>query len=182
MSSQASGTLNVQLLASLINQLGIGTSQFPLQLPNLVGLNFVNGTAGINKVNQLFAVQGTLAAAASTTLDLYTMGGISDPVGNPYTMAIIKVLIIQNLGLAGAPAPTAADTLIIGANGSTPWVPFLNSTGTATINGGGTLILIDPSATGYPVPSGSGANVLKLVSGASADTITYNIIGLGATA
>lgn len=182
MSSQVSGTLNIQLLASVINQLGIGTAQFPLQLPNLVGLNFTNGTAGIGKVNQLFAVQGTLAAAASTTLDLYTMGGISDPVGNAYTQAIIKILIIMNLGLVGATNPTPADTLIVGAAGSTPWTAFLNSTGTGTINGGGFVILGDPSATGYAVPSGSGANVLKLLSGASANTITYNIIGLGATA
>ena len=111
MSSQVTGNINCSINFNLLNALALGTASFPLSLPAFLQASLVNGV-GIGKANQLYASQISVAQGTPVTLDLYALGGGNDPVGNAYTMANIKMMAFQNLGVSGTPAET--DTLTIG--------------------------------------------------------------------
>jgi hypothetical protein len=183
------GSLRVSLFATLAASAPGGVApQGVIQQPSLAALTFVSGVAQALGFNQAGYLSGTLASAANTTIDIYTLGGAIDAIGNAFAMACCKILILQNTG-ATAGTPLEADTLIIGAAGANPWLGFLNSTGTITLPGtavlgsglGGFQIIGAPGVAGFAVPSGAGANVLKLLSGAAANTIGWNLWALGST-
>lgn len=184
---------NASFTVSLLGNLSSDTptplsSAGVIQQPSLVALQFVTGVAQALGLNQAGFLSGTLAAAANTTINLYTMAGGNDAAGNAFTLAKCKLFIVLNLG-ATAGTPLEADTLIVGNAASTAWAGVLNSTGTVTLPGtaalnsglGGFAIFGAPGSAGFTVPSGGGNNTIKLLSGAAANTITYNIWALGST-
>lgn len=185
--SQTPTQFSTSMLLSSSVATPLATTATLVGLP-LINLPWVSGPNQLLGLDQLGYLSGTLASSASVTIDLYTLGGGNDGLGNAFTIAKCKLIIIQNLG-ATSGTPLEADTLIVGAAGSSPWIAALNSTGTITLPGtvsvnsgfGGFVILGAPGAAGYAVPSGAGANNLKLLSGASANTIGYAIYAYGAT-
>ena len=171
---------------------GLGVPQLSLQLASLVSLALTNGTGAAGKVNQLYQVQTTLAASASIDYDLYAFGGALDAIGNAYTMATLKLLIFQNLGVLGA--TVEADYIKLGGKGTTAgWTSFFGTnTDTGKIFAGpatavnptptpGTLILVDSGATGYVVGASTTNHILTLTAGANTGACTYNLIAVGAT-
>lgn len=151
------------------------SSQFALDLPSLLALTFTNGT-GANKCNQLWADTRTLANGASEDIDVYNPA-TADAVGNAFTIATVKGLIIINN------STTESDTVTIGGKGTTAgWTSFLSAnTYTAKITGGATLILMQPGSTGY-VAGASTTNHILTVAATAATSLTYTIIIIGATA
>lgn len=189
MSTIVAGSLKISLFATLLSSAPGGVApQGVIQQPSLEAITFVSGVAQVLGFNQAGFLTGTLASGANTTIDLYSLGGGNDAIGNAFTIACMKILIIQNLG-ATAGTPLEADTLIIGAAGANPWIGALNAAGTITLPGtlalnsglGGFQIFGAPGAAGFAVPGGAGANELKLASGAAANTIGWNVWALGST-
>ena len=172
--------LNIGVIGTVSGVSGLGTIQLPLQLQSLVATSLTSGT-GANKVNQLFQTQTTLAASTAIDYDLYAYGAVKDAVGNAYTMATVKLLIIQNIG---ATIPLEADTLTIGGKGTTAgWTSaFGTNTDTIKLNTGGTFVLFDPGSVGYVVGASTTNHILTLTASASASPLTYNLIVVGATA
>jgi hypothetical protein len=178
MASTLSGNINSSVsmtLAAAIAGLSGQSTQLPLSLPTLLALTFTSGT-GANKANQMWVSNRTLANSATEDLDMYNPAS-ADAVGNAFTIATIKALIIQNL------SATESDTLTIGGKGTTAaWTSFFGSnTYTAKITGGGTLILTQPGATGFVVGASS-TNHLLTVAATAAVSINYTVIIIGATA
>jgi len=169
---------------------GLGTIQLPLTLNALIASTLASGAGAAGKVNQLYQTQGTLAASASVDIDLYAFGGALDAAGNAYTMATVKLLIIQ---VIGATTVTEADYIKVGGKGTTAgWTSAFGTntdtlkifSGPATASGisaPGTFILWDIGATGYVVGSSTTNHILTLTAGANTGTVTYNVIVVGAT-
>lgn len=173
-------TLTAQLQASLtavLAQSGVlGTPQFNLQLSNLLNIAFATGIDA-NQANQIYAQTIELAGGASTSINLYNFGGALDPVGNSYIQTGVKLLIVQNL------SATEGNTFLIGGDGTgAAWTSPFNSDTNAivTVNGGGTFLLVDSGATGYPVSS-DGTNCVLKINNPSGSTYSFNIIVLGIT-
>lgn len=160
----------------------LGALQFPLALTQLVSAALTNGSAAANKVNQIYISQTTLAASASLDVNLYSYSAGLDPVGNALTMATVKLLIFQNLGVSGA--VVEADYIKLGGKGTTAgWTSFFGTNSdTGKILSGGTLVLWEPGATGYVVGTSTTNNILTLTAGANSGACGYNLIVVGATA
>lgn len=172
-------SISIAINAALTQATGL-TAQGLTLAQQLVAGQMKNGT-GAGLVAQLFQGQFTLATNSNTTLDMYAFGGALDAGGNAYTMAQIKVLIIQNLGVNGA--IVESDILTIGALGTTAgWTSLLTpNTAGLIIPSGGTIAFANPTAnTGLVVGSSTTNHNLKFTSGASnTGTITYNVIAIG---
>lgn len=171
---------------------GLGVIQLPLQLQSLIAASLANGT-GANKANQLYQVAGTLAASASLDVDLYAFGGALDAIGNAFTMLTAKLLIFQNLGVAGA--VVEADYIKLGGKGTTAgWTSYLGTnTDTVKVFSGpattanpnlnpGTVVIWDGGATGYPVGASTTNHILTLTAGANTGVVGFNLLVVGATA
>lgn len=193
-------TANVALtaLANYVASLqgGLLTPQATLGSQNFLNFSFTSGNSAINKIDQVYATQATIATASHTDVDLYALGGALDPGGNAYTLAKVKLLFIQNLGYVTGPAET--DVLAIGGQGTA--AAWCGSGGLFGANAD--LIKIpSPSATSgvgnipgtfFWVANGLGfginnttsapGHLLRLANTVSANTITYNLVVLGATA
>lgn len=157
----------------------LGTTNLPLSIQQI--FTFINGT-GAGASNQVLALQGTLVGTAHVDIDFYANGSVADAVGNAMTMAVLKMLIIQNLGVISAPA-VEADSMTIGGEGSTASLTSLLGTNTdsMTLKGGGIFIIGGNGAAGYTVGASTTNHKLR-IAGVGANTITYNIIAIGATA
>ncbi len=193
-------TISGGLLAALQGS-AIGTLITPaqqIQLSTLLNLAFANGAGASMQANQFYMVSGTIASSGHTDIDLYAFGGANDLMGNALTMAVCKALFIQNQGISTGVSANflEADTLIVGNEGTTAaWAGgspgfFGANTHTITLpsppaNGavaqGGQIIAVAPGATGWPVGSSTTNHKLRLTSGASSNTIRYNLIAIGAT-
>lgn len=172
-------SISLAINAALIQASGL-TSQGLTLAQALVSAQMGNGS-GAGLVAQLYQAVFTLATNSNATLDLYAFGGALDAGGNAYTMAQVKILIIQNLGVSGA--VVESDILTIGALGTTAgWTSLLTpNTAGAIIPSGGTLLFANPTAnTGLVVGNSTTNHNLKFTSGASnTGTITYNVIAIG---
>lgn len=193
MSTSVSASCTLSLQANVTGVSGLSTIQLPLSLLSLIQESMSNGSAAAHKVNQLYQTQATLAASASLDVDLYAYGGALDAAGNAFTMATVKLLIFQNLGVSGA--AVEADYIKVGGKGTTAgWTSYFGTnTDTAKIFSGaagatipnpapGTLLIYDPGATGYVVGNSTTNHILTLTAGVNTGACTYNLIVIGATA
>lgn len=189
MSSQVSGPINAGVSLTLQNALALGTATFPISLSALIQANLSNGV-GIGKANQLYAAQLNVAQGTPQTLDIYALGGGNDAVGNPFTMAQVKLIIIQNLGVSGSAAET--DTLTIGGTSSTAALTSLLATNASGIILPGpaatpdstntpTMILWAPGDVGWTVGSSTTNHQLVFTSNASGHTIVVKVYIVGST-
>jgi hypothetical protein len=197
--SQVSGPVSAGVNLTLQNPLSLGTASFPLALPSLVQANLQTGV-GIGKANQLFAAQWTVTNGFGRKLDLYNFGGISDPVGNPYAMLNLKLLMFQNLGASTGVIGETNALLIMSTNSPDTFTNLLGQfvSGAATTNSGitlpgpsgapgsantPTLIFWSPGDVGWQIgPNPAGTNhVLVLTNTAPGSVITVNIYAVGST-
>lgn len=137
--------------------------------------DLANGT-GANQVNTLWHDQRTLATATAENIDMFDFGGgTPSPLGTAIANASVKVLLIQNTH--------ATDALTIGGEGSgAAWNSPFGASDTATVSlpAGGTLLLIAPTAAGFAVADTT--NHLLKINNPGANSVTYKIVALGATA
>lgn len=131
---------------------------------------------GANQANTIWHDQRTLPTATAETIDVYDFGGgTPSTLGTAIANAKVKLLLIQNTH--------ASDSLTIGGEGSAAaWnSPFgASDTATMTLPAGGTLLLVAPSAAGYTVADVS--NHLLKINNPGANSVTYKIVVIGATA
>lgn len=130
---------------------------------NITGsATFADG-AGALQANVLYQASLALAAGAKS-LDLN--GVLTDSYGSTVSLLRVKGLFVRNTGVAD---------LTFGA-GTTPWVTFLNSTGTVTLKPGAFLLACAVDATGWAVT----ASTADLLNFTGTGTGTFDVAVLGA--
>lgn len=186
MNTVALSRVNLALVGLVSGTVGLLTPSQAIAMMNLVNATPGSGT-GAGNLNQFYQTQTTLAASATIDYDLYAWGGALDISGTALTMAKIKLLVIQNLGVVAA--PVEADSLIIGGKGATSgWTSYF---GTNTDTGKilspasvaatpGTFFLCN-LGVGYTVGNSTTNHLLTLTAGSNTGAVTYNIIAFGAT-
>lgn len=167
-------TVAAQLTALLSNPNSFGTAAFSpgSQLTDFLDGTLDNGTGG-DKADQFYVAQTTLAASGSASLNLSTMGGALDLLGNALSFATIKGLAIKVLGNLGCKYVSAA---VVNAAGASYLIndvlTVAGGTGTAatikvlTVGGGGAILTVlvltvgsytvNPTTTANAVTGGTG--------------------------
>lgn len=178
MSTAVTTSFSAQLTGQLVSAAGgsLFSLQFPINLPTLLAQQTTTGT-GANKADQFYIDQRTLATTVAERINLYSFGsGTKDAVGNAFTLANVKTLIIQNT------STTPGDYLTVGNDAtSAEWTSFIGAAGViGRVRGGGSLIITAPDASGYAVVNTTN-HLLKILN-SGAGSVTYNIIVIGATA
>lgn len=137
---------------------------------------FTNGT-GINQVQRWWQSEGrVLGAGADEDIDVFDFGTIDigagaglDQLGQSLALTGAKILVVENTVVS------AGGTLVVGGEGSAAaWnSPFAGSdTATITLEQGGVLALVAPTAAGYAIADTSNHLLTIAAPGATA---TYNI-------
>jgi hypothetical protein len=168
MSLTASLRLLVQ--ATQYSTLDLGAARFPVTYDKTNTL--ANGTAA-GQADLLWTDTRTLAASASESLDL--AGSLVGAFGATLTFARIKGLIIR------AADGNTNDVLAGGAAANGWATAFGDPTDKVKIKPGGTLALLAPGATAYPVTPATG-DLLQVANSGAGTSVTYDIIVIGASA
>jgi hypothetical protein len=134
--------------------------------------SITNGTGAAGTADLIYAVQGTLAGGANTTLDF--AGSLTDFFGTTITMARLKFLFVH------LTTDTTSTGLTIG-NASSPLGLFSAGTATHTIGNGGIFLIGNSGATGIAITGGS-TDGLKLLNADGTNTATYQIAAIGSSA
>ena len=187
MSEVNTAQIQLAINAQVTGTQGPATLNGAVQNSQLLNLSLTSGNAAAGKISQIFAQTYAIANGTPLDLDLYALGGGNDLVGNAFTLAIAKVLIIQNLGVTGSPLET--QVLTIGGDSTTAaWTSFLsvNSAyitlpGPASASLTPTFMICVPGATAYTVGASTTNHKLTLTSTLSSATINVNVILLGST-
>lgn len=133
-------------------------------------LNLTNGT-GLNKAEQIFHDQRTLALSANEELDL--AGGLNDVFGNLITFTKIKSIIVFA-------DPANTNNVLVGG-AAVNAVPIFNDvTDKAVVKPGGMLWLYDPTIAGFTVTPATG-DLLRLENGGAGTPVTFDLIIVGET-
>ena len=148
-----------------VGENGVDTASLPVAY--LVNQALANGT-GANQAEVIYKDNRTLAAGASDTIDLHG-GTFKDAFGNGIVLSKVLALVIKNAG-------GSSGTLTVGDAATNAWAAALGATGTVIVDIGGALVLIAPSATGYPVSSASFE--LKVLNNGAGNS-TYDILVIG---
>jgi hypothetical protein len=132
-----------------------------VQGPDGLALN-ASLSVGSSSANSIYVAQGTLAASASTTIDLYSF---TDQLGQSIAMVRVYALVVKTTG----------DTLKIEPGASNPLTWFLGGTSPSiSIPAGGGMTFYQPTAA----TASSTARNIKL-SNTGSVTLTYDIAIIG---
>jgi len=133
-----------------------------------------NGTGAGTTADLIYAVQLTLAGAASTTVNLAS-APVKDFFGSNIVMARIKFLFVWLTNI------TSAVSVAFG-NAANPVINWISAaTATVKINNNGVFVLGSPGATGYPVTSAT-ADQLKVTNNDATNPATVNLAVVGSSA
>ena len=141
-----------------------------------------NGT-GAGNADKLYYAERTIAAGGSSeTLDI--SGGLTDNLGQTFTIARVKGLWVINA--PNDPLATQnSNSLVIGAAAGTQWAALLGTTGTITLTPGAHSLhwAGQADATAWPAAGGS-TDSLKMANsaGAGGAELKYQIIIVGVSA
>lgn len=143
-----------------------GTAE--LQIDERISKLFENGT-GAGQGNACYIDEFSIAASGTLNIDL--SGSLTDRLGNPVVFTAVKAILL----IADA---TNVNNVIFG-NGTNPFVgPFNAGADTVTIEPGGFMLLMTPSAAGWAVGAGS-SDVIKLANSSSGTAVTGTIVIIG---
>lgn len=160
-------SVNVIISASYSLALDLVTKNATLSKTYPLALD--TGT-GLSQADVIFS--DTRSTAATDSLDMVG-GGLLDNLGNVWAPARIKGLIVV------AAAANTGNVLLRRPAAATG-VPFFTAAGDEVpIHPGGMVIVWAPSAAGYVVTASTG-DIIEVA--ASAGTVTYDIIIIGASA
>lgn len=132
-----------------------------VQGPDGLSLN-LSYSVGSSNANSVYIAQGTLAALADVTVDLFSF---TDKLGQAVSMTRVYAMMIKTTGDRLQVLPGATNPLL--------W-PFVNTSGSVLIQSGGAFVVCQPSAF---VVSSTARNI-KLYNYGSV-TLTYDIAVVG---
>jgi hypothetical protein len=131
-----------------------------------------NGT-GEDEADRLYADVNTLAASATTDIDL--AGTLTDALGAALTFARVKALFLRA-------SSGNTNNVVIGGAASNQFVgPFGAATDTFAVKPGGFLGWVAPDADGWEVTAGTG-DLLRIANSGAGSTVTYDVVIIGASA
>lgn len=169
-------TGTIRVLTNLTNTQSLDLSTPRDDIAVELASTLTSGT-GANQANSVFTDRRTLASSATDDLDVYDFGGTRDALGQVFTNARVKAIIVYNR------ASTAGENIRVGGNGTSAAfnVPFNASDDASVVVGpGGVLAMINPSAAGWAVADST--NHLLRITNAGAGSIDYDVIIVGANA
>lgn len=150
--------------------LDIGIGQHKVDL--IKNIAFTSGT-GANQIDLLWTDQRTLSASTGEDLDL--AGSLTDAFGTTLTFASIKVIYVFSAAANG-------DNLLVGGAATNAVSTIFSDTSDELVLApGGTVLITNPSATGYAVTA-STADLLRIENSDSGASATYDIIIAGDSA
>ncbi len=154
---------SVSLSENLSAGLGSGTLNDSVS----VNQSLNNGTGSCN-----VALRYTISKTANAAADTYTLSATTDALNRAVAFTKVRLLVIVNQ------STTDGQDLIVGNAALHPWSAPFNGVGTSDIivKAGGTLILLAPLATAFPVTSGV-SDQLKIDPGANA--VPYQLLIAG---
>ncbi|MFZ0267756.1 hypothetical protein [Caulobacter sp.] len=161
-------TLTASIVGALTGDNDLVTVSAPIDIKKVV--NLTTGS-GLNQAGDAFADRRTLAAGASEGLDL--SGGLFDVFGVALNFTKIKAIEII------AAAANTNDVVLGGAAANAFVGPFGAADDTCTVPPGGVVMLVNPTAAGWPVTPGTG-DLLKVANSAGGTAVTYDIVIVGA--
>lgn len=135
-------------------------------------LSLADGT-GAGQAHQAWADTRNLVAT-SENIDLFNPAASGDAVAQAMAFTRIVALMVRNN------ATTAGFVLLVGGLGTTAaWTGPFNGVNTSklSIEPGGYILLVAPSAAAWPVTSSSLGHLLKIDAGAN--TVPYDILVIG---
>lgn len=158
-------SVNLRVSTVLDNPLDLVTPAAP-QLTQYL-LEMTSG-AGLNQANAVWSDRRTVPASTTDSLDL--KASLTDALGQAFTPARIKGLIVRNRGAQDIQLTRPA------ANG----VPLFAAAGDALIiPAGGVVVWFAPTAAGIVVTAGTG-DLIDIVNGAGS-SVDYDITIIGAS-
>lgn len=175
MAESLTSKLTLSLTGLLTNAGTLSTPSDPISYtPTLADLT--SGT-GAGKANQVYYARRTLAGTSNEDIDMVAFGGALDSLGNALAMAKIKLVLIVNKNAL------ETDILTVGnKNTADAWqAPFnASDTGAVTVRGAGGFFLIGTAGDGYA--AANPGNYLLHIDNPGANSISYDIFVIGATA
>lgn len=161
--------LVAQIVANLTSDLDLTDPAANLDVKKLV--NLASGT-GLNQADRIWSDTRTIAASGTDSLDL--AGSLEDALGNAFTPARVKALLVA----AASGNSNNVNVTRPAANG----VPLFLAAGDGIpVRPGGTLMWFAPDATGVAVTAGTG-DLIDIVNSGGGTSVTYDIVILGASA
>lgn len=124
--------------------------------------------AGASQMDRLFAAQRTIAASGTDDLDL-TGTALQDILGQNLALARVKLIAVYA-------ATGNTNNVVVGAAASNQFVgPFGAATHTLAVQPGGSLLLLSPTAAGWPVTAAT-ADLLRIANSGAGTSVTYDVI------
>lgn len=123
---------------------------------------------GADEADVIFHDSRSLADAGEETLD-FNGGSLTDPLGNPLTMAKLKVLYLKNTSTEA--------TLLIGGAATTPVGLFADPADVLKLPPGGVFLFTAPDVNGLAVSTNKNLKLAHDGTGTSA--LVYEIIAIG---
>ena len=167
MATTLTARLALSLSAELTKSLDVGNAAYPATLG--VTNVFTNGT-GADQANELFTDTRTITASSSENLDL--AGVLTDAFGTTLSFTKVKALVITA-------AAANVNDVVVGGHPTAAFFPMFGAANdTVNVKPGGTLVLVAPDATGYPVVATT-ADMLTVANSAGGTSVTYTIAIVG---
>ncbi|GAA3877825.1 hypothetical protein GCM10022243_48170 [Saccharothrix violaceirubra] len=162
--------LGAAITALLTGTTDLGPASTPQNLS--YARTWTSGTAA-GQADLVWGDTNTLAASATTDVDL--AGSLTGPLGGTITFARVKAILLT------ADAGNA-NNVVLGAAASNAFVgPFGASTHTVAVQPGGSVLLVAPGATAWPVTA-STADLLRVANSGAGTAVTYSLLIVGASA
>lgn len=149
-----------------------GTADFAIptfDLPFHPEIEFSNGT-GAGQANEMFSDRRTIAADDDETLDL--SGVLSNALGRLVAFTAVKALMVRA-------AAGNTHNVVISPPAANAWVgPFGAAEQSLALPPGGVVVLVAPTAAGWPVVNSTG-DLLNFANSGIGSPVTYDLIILG---
>jgi hypothetical protein len=164
-----STTIKVDLIATLLKALDLGSATLPLS--KQVSIALASGT-GANQADKIWHDQRTIAASGTDSLDL--AGVLTDALGDALTFARIKAVLVVAAGAntnnvnVTRPAANGAPLFLAAGDG----IP---------VRPGGCFLWVASDAAGVVVTAGTG-DLLDIVNSGGGTSVVYDIVIIGASA
>lgn len=165
MSLQA--TISAAIAASLTGNGKFGKVAHDLGYSPVIAL--ADGS-GANQANKLFADSRTVAASATDSLDLN--GALNDALGQSLALTRVAAIMIK------AAAGNGGDLLVGPAAVNGFLGPWNAAADRNKVKPGGILLLVAPTAAGFPVVAGTG-DLLNVVNSNAGASGSYDIVIVG---
>jgi hypothetical protein len=169
MSTLDGQTLSVNFFATLNNLLDLQSAASALSYAQSIGMS---SGVGIGQADKIFTDHRTISASGTDDLDV-NAGGLLDPLGQVFTVARLKLIIVKA-------ASTNVNNVVMGV-GTNPITTILGgTTPTLNIRPNGLLVLAAPDATAYGVTAAT-ADVLRFANSGAGTSVDYDVILVGAS-